>query len=73
MHLREEIFHFCKTESAVLSGKPTIIEAIRHSDLFDSLSKLRVVRLRGLYWLKAVFGLEMGEGATHNHFLCGLR
>jgi hypothetical protein len=43
VHLREEIFHFCKTEGDVLTDKPTIIEAIRHPDLFDSLSKLRVV------------------------------
>jgi len=39
VHLREEIFHFCKIEGDVLTDKPTIIEAIRHPDLFDALFK----------------------------------
>jgi hypothetical protein len=52
VHLREEIFHFCKKESAVLSGKPTIIDAIRHPDLFDSLFKTQSSWV-GWRWIKA--------------------
>jgi hypothetical protein len=43
-------------EGDVLTDKPTIIEAIRNPDLFDSLFKTQSTWVASIVWLKAVLG-----------------
>ena len=52
----------------MLTDKPTIIEAIRNPDLFDSLFKTQSTWVASIVWLKAVFGLDMAPGEQPTKF-----
>ena len=51
----------------MLTDKPTIIEAIRNPDLFDSLFKTQSTWVASIVWLKAVFGLDMALASNRQN------